>query len=59
VSYDKVFPVESPQADDVTKVTWVRLSSVTHAFNASQRINTLAFAETTPTLFFWLPKLHL
>lgn len=47
VSYDKVFTVESPQADDVTKVTWVRLSSVTHAFNASQRINTLAFARTS------------
>jgi hypothetical protein len=44
VTYGEAFFVETPDAASVTQVTWVRLSSVTHAFNMNQRINRLAFA---------------
>jgi galactose oxidase len=42
-SYGETFHVETPQANDIAKVTWVRLSSVTHSFNTGQRYNRLAF----------------
>jgi hypothetical protein len=44
VTYGEAFLVETPDAASVTQVTWLRLSSVTHAFNMNQRINRLAFA---------------
>ena len=31
-------------------MTWIRLGSVTHAFNAGQRINRLAFSRTADGL---------
>lgn len=37
------FFVGTPDAASITRVTWVRLSSVTHAFNQNQRINRLTF----------------
>ena len=39
---DQIF-VGTPQATRITKVTLIRLSSVTHAFNQNQRINDLSF----------------
>ncbi len=54
VKYGDNFPVETAQPDQVGKVNWIRLSSVTHSFNTNQRINVLKFATdataTTPTL---------
>jgi galactose oxidase len=54
VKYGDTFPVGTPQPDQIGKVSWVRLSSVTHSFNTNQRINVLKFATdttaTTPTL---------
>jgi hypothetical protein len=51
VSYGQPFTVQTPVASDIGKVTWVRLSSVTHSFNQNQRINTLSFvASGTSTL---------
>jgi hypothetical protein len=44
VSYGQTFSVATPDAASITKVTWIRLSSVTHAFNQNQRINHLSFA---------------
>jgi galactose oxidase len=43
LGYRQTFEVTSPQAQAITKVTWIRLSSCTHAFNQSQRINVLDF----------------
>jgi galactose oxidase len=43
VGYGETFHVDSPQAGDVTKVSWIKLSSVTHSFNTGQRYNSLAF----------------
>jgi len=45
VSYGQTFSVATPDAASVAKVTWVRLSSVTHAFNMNQRINVLSFSQ--------------
>jgi hypothetical protein len=31
----------------IARVTWIRLGSVTHAFDSNQRFNELSFAPTT------------
>ena len=45
VAYGQTFFVETPNAASITQVTWVGLSSVTHAFNMNQRINLLSFSQ--------------
>ncbi|HEY9431236.1 MAG TPA: galactose oxidase-like domain-containing protein [Blastocatellia bacterium] len=45
VNYGKTFFVQTPNATSITKVTLIRLSSVTHAFNQNQRINHLGFTQ--------------
>jgi hypothetical protein len=47
VAYGETFLVETPEATDITSVNWIRLSSVTHAFNQNQRINHLHFTPTS------------
>ena len=46
VGYNQTFSVGTPDAAGITKVTLVRLSAVTHAFNFDQRINSLSFSAT-------------
>jgi len=46
VGYGQTFSVATPNAAQVTDVRWIRLGSVTHAFDMSQRANTLAFTRT-------------
>jgi hypothetical protein len=46
VGYGEAFDVETPYAKQITLVTWIRLPSVTHAFDANQRLNTLGFTRT-------------
>lgn len=43
VSYGETFSVATPNAGQITEVRWIRLGSVTHAFDAGQRANTLSF----------------
>ena len=43
VAYGQAFSVETPNAAQVTDVRWIRLGAVTHAFDMSQRANTLTF----------------
>jgi galactose oxidase len=43
VRYGDTFEIGTAQPDDIGAVTLVRLSSVTHSFNAGQRINFLSF----------------
>jgi hypothetical protein len=50
IGYGQVFTVGTPAAADIVKVTWVRLSSVTHSFNQNQRINTLASVASGASL---------
>jgi len=45
VTFGQTFTIQTPNASSIRWVTLVRLSSVTHAFNQSQRFNRL-----TPTL---------
>lgn len=43
VGYGQTFSVATPNAAQVTGVRWIRLGSVTHAFDASARANSLSF----------------
>ena len=43
VNYGETFQVVTPNAAQITEVRWIRLGSVTHAFDASQRANRLSF----------------
>ena len=45
VGYGQTFFVETPDVASVTQVTWIRLSSTTHAFDMNQRINRLSFSQ--------------
>jgi hypothetical protein len=47
VNHGQTFTVSTPNANEITEVTWVKLSSVTHAFNESQRINYLSFTPVS------------
>jgi hypothetical protein len=44
VGYGQSFTVQSADAASIAKVTWIRLGSVTHAFNRNQRMNYLPFS---------------
>jgi hypothetical protein len=46
LSYAQSLTVETPDAGSIGKITLIRLSSVTHAFNQSQLINRLTFTAT-------------
>jgi hypothetical protein len=50
VNHGEQFFVGTPDAAGISKVTMVRLSSVTHAFNQDQRINYLSFQKTSSGL---------
>jgi len=42
----QTFFVRTPDAANITQVTWIRLGAVTHTFNQEQRISFLAFSQT-------------
>jgi hypothetical protein len=43
VTYGQAFTVKTTSAATIAKVTWIRLSAVTHSFNQGQRMNVLSF----------------
>lgn len=45
VGYGQSLTVTTPFASQITEVRWIRLGSVTHAFDADQRANTLSFTR--------------
>jgi hypothetical protein len=47
VSYGETFKVQSPDAEDIAQVTWVRLGATTHAFDQNQRFNRLEFSGSS------------
>jgi galactose oxidase len=47
VTYNETFTVTTAYAAQITQVRWIRLGSVTHAFDASQRANTLTFTRAS------------
>ena len=56
VAYGQSFFVGTPNALAISKITMLRLSSVTHAFNQSQYINELSFSQTTGGLNVTAPS---
>jgi hypothetical protein len=55
VTYGQTFSIGTPDAANIAQVTWVRLSSVTHAFDMDQRFNRLSFARKTGNLSVLAP----
>jgi hypothetical protein len=49
VEYGSTFSVGTPDSTGIVQVTWLRLGSVTHAFNADQRFNNLGFTIASST----------
>jgi len=47
VTYGQAFTVKTTSAATISKVTWIRLSAVTHSFNQGQRMNVLSFTTGT------------
>ncbi len=56
VNYAQTFFVATPDGASIKDVTWVKLSSVTHAFNASQRFNRLSFSQVSGGLNVTAPS---
>jgi len=55
VEYGKTFPLEV-SGPDIGKVTWIRLPSVTHAFDENQLINVLRFSLDDGGLVITAPE---
>jgi hypothetical protein len=55
VNYAQSFFVGTPNAASISKITLIRLSSVTHTFNESQRMNYLNFTQTAGGLTVTAP----
>ena len=50
IGYGQPFSVQTPDAANITKVTLIRITSVTHAFNENQRLSVLGFTPGAGTL---------
>jgi Domain of unknown function (DUF1929)/Glyoxal oxidase N-terminus len=55
VSYNSTFTVTTSQAASITKVSWIRLPSVTHAFDMNQRYQRLSFTRGSGVLTVTAP----
>ncbi|MGH7508785.1 MAG: galactose oxidase-like domain-containing protein [Gemmatimonadales bacterium] len=50
VGYGQTFLVGTADAASIARVTWIRLGSVTHAFDSNQRFNELTFVRASEGL---------
>jgi hypothetical protein len=55
VSYGGTIAVTTPNAAQITEARWIRLGSVTHAFDMGQRANTLTFTRTASGVSVTVP----
>ena len=55
MQYGQTFLIGTPDAANISQVTWIRLGSVTHSFNQSQRLNHLQFVQATGGLNITAP----
>ena len=55
VSYAQQFTVSTPDGGDISKVSFIRLPSVTHAFDANQRFLPLTFTTSSGSLTVTAP----
>jgi hypothetical protein len=56
VGYGQVLTVNTGYAQQITQVRWIRLGSVTHAFDFGQRANTLTFSKTATAVKVTTPS---
>jgi hypothetical protein len=56
ISGGSTFFVATPDAANITQVTWIRLGAVTHTFNMEQRFSSLSFSQTTGGLNVTAPQ---
>jgi galactose oxidase len=56
VGYGETFEIGADRPEDIAKVSWIRLPSVTHAYDQSQRINFLEFSVRGTGLAVTTPK---
>ncbi len=55
VAYGETFHVETPDAASITKISFIRLGSTTHAFDMNQRYQTLSFTADDTGLNVTVP----
>jgi hypothetical protein len=55
VTYNGTIAVTTPNARQITEARWIRLGSVTHAFDMGQRANNLTFTATATGLSVNVP----
>ena len=55
VTFGQTFALKTPDAASIRMVTWIRLPSVTHAFNQNQRMNYLSFSAIGQVLHIKAP----
>ncbi|HET6837790.1 MAG TPA: galactose oxidase-like domain-containing protein [Gemmatimonadales bacterium] len=58
VAYGQTFSLSTSDPSTISRVTWVRLGSVTHAFDMNQRFNELSFTRVTGGLRVTAPALR-
>jgi len=56
VNYGQTFFLGTPDATSIAKISFIRLGSVTHAFNQNQRLNWLTFSQTSGGLHVTVPS---
>jgi hypothetical protein len=56
VAYGATFRLESPQADGIVKVSFIRLGAATHAFDENQRFQWLTFSRDATGLAVTAPS---
>ena len=56
IAYGQRFTVQTADAANIRKVTLIRITSVTHAFNMNQRLNVLGFTPSTGALEIVAPS---
>src|SRR3954447_4006727 len=56
VGYGQVLTVNTSYAEQITRVRWIRLGSVTHAFDTGQRADSLGFSKTTSAVKVTIPS---
>jgi hypothetical protein len=56
VGYGQTAFVGTPDAASISKVTWIRLGSVTHSFNQTQRFQRLTFSQASGGLNVVFPS---
>jgi hypothetical protein len=55
IAYGQQFTVQTPDASSITKVTLIRLGSMTHAINANQRLSVLNYTVSGDALNITAP----